>query len=61
MENKLYRIEERLQAIERAAGRLRRVRSSSDRGTGPQDTRDIQSEAVLRLRGRTALVSGGAS
>jgi hypothetical protein len=61
MENKLYRLEERLQAIERAAGRLRRVRSSSDRGTWPQVTRDIQSEAVPRLRRRTALVSGDPS
>jgi hypothetical protein len=56
MQNKLYRVEERLKAIERAADRLR-LAGSSDHGTWPQDTRDSQSEAVLRLRSRTALVS----
>jgi hypothetical protein len=60
MQNKIYRVEERLQAIERAADRLRLVRSS-DRATRLQDTRDSQSEAVLRLRRRTALVSGDTS
>jgi len=63
MQNKLYRVEEKLKAIERAADRLRMTRSS-DRGIWLQDTRDIQSiqsEAVLRLRRRTALASGDTS
>ena len=63
MQNKLYRVEEKLKAIERAAGRLR-MTGSSDRGIWLQDTgniESIQSEAVLRLRRRTALASGDTS